>query len=475
MRRICTPLSRGLFRRSSGSTDASAATLATGPAAGRRLLRRSAAGAATTLALTAGALSTAGPAAADNPVTPGDFTGYGFDQCLAPTQSQMNAWLKHSPFLAAGIYISGDSRGCRSQPNLTPDWIQTQLAKGWRLLPITLGPQASCSPHFPRYQDDVVINDARGKGRYEKARDQGRREARKTVGVAKDLGITPGSTLWYDLEAFDIGKTDCRESALRFVHAWTSTLHRLGYVSGMYSSAASGIKMLDDVRLNRPGAYKLPDRIWIARWDGKANTETGYIAPDGWLPGNRMKQYRGGHHETWGGVTINIDSNWLDLGSSKAPAEEHCGGTRVNFKSYPGLSQGGDNMVSRVKALQCLLHERGHYQGKVDGDYDKAVAAAVRAFQDDRGLSETGSVGTRDWVALHAQGNRAVVKRGSTGSAVRRAQRALNSAGDHRLVVDGVFGAGTDDAVRSYQRAVGIPVSGVVNPRTWNKMRQGRS
>jgi len=85
-----------------------------------------------------------------NLVTPGDFTGYGFDQCHAPDQRSMNKWLTYSPFLAVGIYISGNSRACRDQPNLTPEWISTQLAKGWRLLPITLGPQASCQPRFPR-------------------------------------------------------------------------------------------------------------------------------------------------------------------------------------------------------------------------------------------------------------------------------------------------------------------------------------
>ena len=78
--------------------------------------------------------------------TPGDFTGHGFDQCLAPTQSAMNTWWKKSPFSAVGIYISGDSRACRSQPNLSPTWVATQVARGWRLLPIALGPQASCQP-----------------------------------------------------------------------------------------------------------------------------------------------------------------------------------------------------------------------------------------------------------------------------------------------------------------------------------------
>ncbi len=97
-------------------------------------------------------------------MTPGNFRGYGFDQCLAPTQKAMDTWLKHSPFLAVGIYISGASRACRDQPNLTPTWITTQLQNGWRLLPITLGPQAPCNPRFPRYGNDHVIDNDPGSG-----------------------------------------------------------------------------------------------------------------------------------------------------------------------------------------------------------------------------------------------------------------------------------------------------------------------
>jgi hypothetical protein len=238
------------------------------------------------------AVSTAG-----NVVTPGNFTGHGFDQCLAPTQQAMDTWLKTSPFLAVGIYISGDSRGCRSQPNLTPSWVSTQLRKGWRLLPITLGPQAACHPSFPRYGNDPTIRTKPGPdGNYPRARRQARQEAVKTVEAAQALGIVKRSTLWYDLEGFDVTNTRCRESAMHFLSAYTVKLHALGYVSGVYSSASSGIKMLDDARVNRPDAFTLPDRIWIARWDGQANTSTDYIRDEGWRPGGRMKQYRGGHN-----------------------------------------------------------------------------------------------------------------------------------------------------------------------------------
>ena len=268
---------------------------------------------------TSAALTTA--AAGGNRPTPRNFTGYGFDQCLAPTQNAMDAWLRSSPFWAVGIYISGKSRACRSQPNLTRAWVRTQLANRWRLIPITLGPQASCSTRFPRYGNDPTIS-ADPSNNYGRARAMGRAEADDAASVASNLGIVPGSTLWYDLEAFDIRLERCRESALRFVSAWTTRLHTKGYVSGFYSSAASGIRMLDDARVNRPKAFALPDRIWIADWDQKANVESSYIRRDGWKPGGRMKQYRGGHNETHGGVTINIDSNFLDLGRGSTTARK---------------------------------------------------------------------------------------------------------------------------------------------------------
>ena len=66
-------------------------------------------------------------------------------------------------------------------------------AKGWRLLPITLGPQADCLDRFPRYGDDPTINPAPGKkGRYGMARKQGSAEATTAVAEATRLGIVAG-------------------------------------------------------------------------------------------------------------------------------------------------------------------------------------------------------------------------------------------------------------------------------------------
>jgi hypothetical protein len=432
-------------------------------------------GLAAGLSLGAAPASSAGAApAADVIVTPGDFTGYGFDQCHAPDQRSMNRWLTHSPFLAVGIYISGNSRACRDQPNLTPAWISAQLTKGWRLLPITLGPQASCQPRFPRYDDDPKIIPKRGSdGLYQQARAQGAAEATKTVGVAQGLGIAAGSTLWYDLEGFNDSLTDCRESALAFLSTWTDQIHALGYRSGVYSSAGSGIEMLDVARVQRPGQFSLPDQIWIARWDGYANTSTSYIAADGWLPGGRMKQYQGGHDETWGGVRINIDRNFLDLGAgSVAAPETHCSGTRISYRKYRPLVPG--SATKQVPALQCLLKERGLYAGPLSGTYDDATVAAVAAWMTASGFPVQAKLAPRHWVALLSQGGKPVLKIGSAGGDVRRLQRALSAADPAAsMTATGVFDSATDTALRAWQERNGLTVTGVAAPSTWRKLWQG--
>jgi hypothetical protein len=438
----------------------------------RRALGRAATAVVGVLAVAATTLTSAAPAGADNRVTPGSFTGYGFDQCTAPSQRAMDAWRTSSPFWAVGIYVSGASRGCLRQPNLTPTWVRRQLAGGWRLLPITLGPQASCTTR-ERYLHQVRINPSSSDG-YARARSQGRAEARKTVAAVRRLGITRGSTLWYDIEAFATSGTRCRESALSFLSAWTRQLHDLHYVSGVYSSAASGIDMLDDARANRPGRYTMPDRVWIADWNGRANTASSYVRSSGWQPHKRVHQYQGGHPETHGGVRIDIDRNWLDLGrGSRVGAEPaHCGGrASFNYGSY--ASRGIGDRGAQVRTIQCLLQKRHAYSGTVDGVYDAGLGAAVRRYRLDRGLSADTRTGPRTWVAMLAQGTRPVLKVGSASASVRRVQRALNAADHAGLRVSGVFGTGTAAAVRRYQGAHGRTRTGVVAPTLWRKLQAG--
>ncbi|GAA1503456.1 glycoside hydrolase domain-containing protein [Nocardioides humi] len=333
-----------------------------------------------------------------NPVTPGDFTGYGFDQCQTQSQKNMDAWLEHSPFRAVGVYISGNSRFCRDQPNLTPTWVSTQLAKGWRILPITLGPQSTCVGRFPRYGkniDPTISND--GANGYQAAFKQGKKEAKSAVAAASALGIVPRSTLWYDLEGWSNYKdATCRESALSFLSGWTKKTRKLNYVPGVYSSAGSGIKILDDARIQGRGDVILPDRIWIARWDGVANTSTSYIAEDGWRPGNRMKQYQGGHNETWGGVTINIDSNWLELSDDGTAVPQAACATPAKYKKItPRKSK-----PKQIRALKCRLQVKGLYPGKMSKKYNKLLRKGIHAWQAQAGQKVKDKWTKKNWASL---------------------------------------------------------------------------
>jgi hypothetical protein len=437
----------------------------------------------TSLATVVAGVLASSPAHAGNRVTPGGFTGYGFDQCKTPTQEAMDAWLTSSPYWAVGVYVAGDNRACGDdvQTELTPGWISTQLRNGWRVLPITVGPQASC--YVNKKKKIRITSDPANN--YAAARLEGRAEARDTVSRARALGIAPKSTLWYDIEAYDIGNVRCNESALSFLTAWTRTLHNLGYVSGVYSSASSGIRALDRARLTQPGRFPLPDRVWVAEWQkaeeyrdpstsAAPSLLSAYLADDGWMPNRRMRQYRGGHQETHGGVTINIDTNYLHLGrgtrAGKAP--RFCRGTRVDFPRYRRLAFGARS--GQVTALQCLLRRQKLYDGRLTGFYNRRTERAVRTFQRAHGLRASGRMLVKNWAMLLSAGPRPVTKIGSGGNTVRRLQRSLNAATGSGLAVDGLFGTATTGALREYQGRVGLRRTGVADPDTWSLLQQGR-
>jgi peptidoglycan hydrolase-like protein with peptidoglycan-binding domain len=445
-----------------------------------------------------GALPSA-PAYAANPVTPGNFTGYGFDQCDAPSQSAMSTWIKKSPFRAAGIYISGNSRACRTQANLTPTWVKNQLAAGWHLMPITLGPQAACSTRYPRYGkniDPTIIPTAANT--YYAARSQGRAEARKAVTTAQRLGIVRGSTLFYDLEAFDIRRsTTCTNSALWYLTAWTRQLHDLGYASGYYSSAASGIRMMDDQRVAPNSALTMPDQVWIADWNGKANTSSSYIRSDGWLPYGRMKQYQGGHNETYGGVRINIDRNYLNLRTPKIPgssapapkptpapaapkytgnstSDARCTPATITRRDYPTINAGAS--ATFTVPLQCLLKQQHLYKYQVTGQWNSQTQAALGAFQTSVGLPRSTTTTRQAWTALVTHGNsHTLLHLGVRNADAVRVQRAMNAALARKLAVSGTYRRATKRAVKAYQRAVGLPVTGTVTAATWAALERGRT
>lgn len=63
-----------------------------------------------------------------------------------------------------------------------------------------------------------------------------------------------------------------------------------------------------------------------------------------------------------------------------------------------------------------------------------------------------------------------VIGKGDKGAYVEKLQKLLNLKGNYKLVADGIFGAGTETAVKDYQKKNGLTVDGVVGDATWAKL-----
>ncbi|MFC6152447.1 glycoside hydrolase domain-containing protein [Nocardioides yefusunii] len=433
------------------------------------------AGAVVAVALALCASLLGGPAQAAPSGTDG-FSGYAFDARCAPTQQEMDVWRTSSQFSGAGIYIGGSMVSCREtatdpgQPHLNSTWVNTQQAKGWRLLPIWVGPEASCHTIY----GDVIDSDpARS---YAAADARGRSEAAAAVSRARALGLKAGSTLWYDLEGgFDLADDDCRRSTLRFLSGWTLALHQFGYRSGVYSSISAGIHALDNADNLSSGSYVMPDQVWYAWYNGRADTsvDSRWVRPGSWL-NQRVHQYQAHTNATYGGVTLTIDRNLMQLnGGAHAPRSlALCSKTSVDLAKYPKLKKGARG--KQAKALQCLVKKNGVYTGRLDAKFDADVVRSVKKFQRKHTLRVTGRPDARTWTALFAQGSKPLLKVGSAGKPALRLQRSLRAAGVTSVKPTGIVTDQTARAVTKYQKKVGLAPTGVVTPDVWVALQKGR-
>lgn len=226
------------------------------------------------------------------------FSGYAFDACAAPALSTMKAW-SSSPYDGVGVYIGGPNRTC-SQPNLTSSWVSAASVLRWRLIPIYMGRQAPCTNRVNAVE--FTASDAASSGTA---------DAADAVAKAKALGMLTGSAVYGDMENYVSTDTTCRAAVLAYLSAWTKELHRQGYLAGVYANLSSGAKHLSDAYGST--SYARPDALWVARWDGSSALTDWTGIPNGqWANHQRGKQYRGDHDETYGGVTVNIDSDRFD-------------------------------------------------------------------------------------------------------------------------------------------------------------------
>jgi hypothetical protein len=302
------------------------------------------------------AKASADAATDDVPANATNFTGEGFDPCTAPSTDVMSAWQADSPYGAIGIYIGGADEAC-SQPNLTASWVSTEYAAGWRFFPLYVGPQAE----FDQLTDPAS---------------QGVSAADDAAAQAASLGLPQGTVIYYDMESFT---SDEESAALTFLSNWTTELHTDGYKSGVYSSSSTGVADL----VADYDSYAMPDVIDDALWNGDADT-TDSVIPDGyWAYHQRIHQFSGGVTQTYGGDSINVDQDYLDVQISPTGY-----GFSALFPDTANALDIGHHADGRVEMFATAA------SGEVQNEYETTPNGAWS------GLNSFASAGTADTTAV---------------------------------------------------------------------------
>ncbi len=145
------------------------------------------------------------------------------------------------------------------------------------------------------------------------------------------------------------------------------------------------------------------------------------------------------------------------------------------------------NKGDEVKALQERLTELGYYKGKISGNYLEATQRAVRSFQADHGLEQTGIADQLTLSVLYSSEAQSVqesqstdestslsdsilpektLRVGSRGDDVQKLQKRLTELNYYSGPVSGNYQKNTMKAVKAFQAANGLEQTGVADLQT---------
>jgi peptidoglycan hydrolase-like protein with peptidoglycan-binding domain len=127
-----------------------------------------------------------------------------------------------------------------------------------------------------------------------------------------------------------------------------------------------------------------------------------------------------------------------------------------------------------VRGIQEELAEHGYDPGPADGIQGARTAAAIRAYQRDAQLPVNGvaSKGLLDHLKfVQPRVVRAAAPAAPPAALVTNVQLELARRGFYRGTIDGISGPRTLDAVRTFQSAAGLPVTGTLDERLLAELR----
>ncbi len=167
-------------------------------------------------------------------------------------------------------------------------------------------------------------------------------------------------------------------------------------------------------------------------------------------------------------ITLVISAAWgtTTVHAATTPAQSsviHLLSTNT-ASTFPQIGDRGQ----AVRSLQQALVAQGiSVTGGVDGIFGNGTSNAIKTFQSRQGLVNSGVVNTTTAFLLGLAPSPALPRLGQRGAIVTALQQALTNASiSVRGGIDGIFGAGTTNAVSVYQTSRGLTATGVVDITT---------
>ncbi|WP_054951031.1 C40 family peptidase [Numidum massiliense] len=216
----------------------------------------------------------------------------------------------------------------------------------------------------------------------------------------------------------------------------------------------------------------------------KYKKSTGYFGP---ITTKAVKDFQRAHKVKASGVVDKRTFRALGVKKGKAVTSKASGSSKKAKTLRQGMSG------KKVKDLQSKLKRLGYFKTNVTGYYGPITKNAVKAFQKKHKLKANGIAGSKTIAKINKAAKAKKAKKkpakkttkksakkpakkvktlriGSTGKAVTDLQKKLKKLGYFKVGVTGYYGTVTQKAVKDFQWAYGMKVTGVAGPQTIKKV-----
>ena len=150
-------------------------------------------------------------------------------------------------------------------------------------------------------------------------------------------------------------------------------------------------------------------------------------------------------------------------------------------------NEGNDDCVAKDNSnakltntldIQKFLANNGFQPGPIDGQSGPKTVSAIKAFQKISGLLADGIAGNKTKAAMRAYTgcttNSCIARdnRSANLESVEGVQTYLSNNGFNPGIIDGEMGSYTKEAIKAFQRKVGLIPDGVAGTRTKSEMKK---